>query len=597
VIRFGLSLRVKLFCAFALITAIAAGSSVLSFRDTLYNERLELAESEALGQAVFFGKLLEENDAQGIEKLFHGARGQSLRLTLIDRQGKVLQDSQVLPEEIPLMDNHADRPEIEKAMTHGQGTALRYSPSLKFEAVYAATTLSNGQMLRAAVPLGDIRRGLEKTFSSISLSILGITLFCILLSMLITDQVRRALENMTAVISSIAGAKTHLRLRQVPGREFLPLAQAVNSMADAIEKHLHTVNDQQSQLSAILDSMHEGVLVLDPAGRIRGWNKALDEMFPTAAAAEGKALIEGLAVPALQRAVDEFLNKNENRRLAPNNKTVHFEWPSGRFLVAGLSSPTKSTDTVGAVIVIYDATELMRLERIRRDFVANVSHELRTPLTVVAGYAETMMTSGDLRPEYRHFSETIHKHALALDGVLRDMLALSKIENRHEAMELVPASARDALENALSSCRTQAESKNITFSLDLASVSVLANLPMLTQVFRNLLENACRYSPAGEHIRIISRQNGAEALFTISDNGPGIPKGDLARIFERFYQVKKERNSGTSGIGLAICKHIIERHGGRIWAESPYGDAATAMLFTLPAAPQQEDPHAPAKSG
>jgi two-component system phosphate regulon sensor histidine kinase PhoR len=226
----------------------------------------------------------------------------------------------------------------------------------------------------------------------------------------------------------------------------------------------------------------------------------------------------------------------------------------------------------------------MRLENVRRDFVANISHELRTPLTAIAGYAETLLSSEDLPAEYREFAGIIHKHASSLARVISDLLALAKIENAREDIALASVNALSVLEDALAACREQAESKKITFSVDLAETFVLANAALLTQVFRNLLENACRYSPSGGEVRISSRREGGKVLFIVADNGSGIPGEALPRIFERFYQVKKERNSGTSGIGLAICKHIIERHHGHIWAESPHADKSTAMLFTLSAA-------------
>jgi two-component system phosphate regulon sensor histidine kinase PhoR len=269
---------------------------------------------------------------------------------------------------------------------------------------------------------------------------------------------------------------------------------------------------------------------------------------------------------------------------AAEDEAVHFELPAGRFLVARLALPVERNAFLGAVIVIHDVTPIMRLERARRDFVSNVSHELRTPLTAIVGYAETLLTSEDLREEYRNFAGVIHKHATALDRIINDMLALARVENGREPIPFAPTDAAAALECALSACREQADAKGVTFAVKLDAAPVLANAQLLTQVFRNLLENACRYSPVGGEIRIASRRDGEEVLFTLADSGPGIPREELPRIFERFYQIKKERNSGTSGIGLAICKHIIERHGGRIWAESPYGDAATAMLFTLPAA-------------
>jgi two-component system phosphate regulon sensor histidine kinase PhoR len=335
--------------------------------------------------------------------------------------------------------------------------------------------------------------------------------------------------------------------------------------------------------------MGEGVLVLGPSGNIRRWNKAFVALFPHIASVEGKALIEGLPIPALQQRVDELLRARTAGDVvsATDNEAVHFELPAGRFLTANLAPPAKRADALGVVIVVSDVTEIMRLERVRRDFVSNVSHELRTPLTAVAGYAETLMLSEDLQPEYRNFAGVIHKHAAALGGIINDLLELARLEDAREAVTLRPTDAGEILEETLENFREIAAAKKFSFETALADVPVLADTPLLARVFGNLLENACRYSPPGGVVRILSRREGREVIFIVSDNGPGIPKEALPRIFERFYQVKKERNSGTAGIGLAVCKHIIERHRGRIWAESPCGAAAAAILFTL--APADEE--------
>ncbi|MDR2503501.1 MAG: PAS domain-containing sensor histidine kinase [Deltaproteobacteria bacterium] len=589
----GPSLRGRLFGVFALITLIAAALPALLSRNVIYEERLALVEEQAMSLAFFVGSLL--TTARGEEEeneIFKNLEELSFRFTLIGAHGGVMRDSRVPPEKLPDMDNHEDRPEVTAARLRGRGVAVRRSGSLGFESVYAAAALRDGRVLRVAAPLAEVRHGLEKEFSSITLGIVAVAAFCLLLAVFISGRIRRGMEEMAGVVGAVSCTRARARLRTVPGREFLPLAQAVNLMADSIEEYVHTVGEQSSQLETILNSIREGVLVLDRAGRILRRNKTLDEMFPLAAGAEGKPLIEGLPVPALQRAVDDFF------RLSPDEAApglgAHFEWPTGRFLVAHLSRPHGSApiapgqllppgsrEDFGAVLVLYDATEIMRLEQARRDFVANVSHELRTPLTVVAGYAETLMGSDDLAEEYKNFAGIIHKHAAALAGVVENMLELARIENTRENVELAPLRVEEALRGAMAACREQREAGNISFLTELESASVLGSLPLLTQVFRNLLENACRYSPAGGQVRICSKPQGREVLFIVSDNGPGIARDELPRVFERFYQIKKERNSGSAGIGLAICKHIIERHGGRIWAESPYGDASTAMLFTL----------------
>ncbi|MDR2604634.1 MAG: HAMP domain-containing protein [Desulfovibrio sp.] len=605
------SLQGRLFRCFVLVTAIAAVLPALFYRDALYEERQDIAGQQALAHASLVRNVLESRPGDArIQELFDAAGEMSLRLTLIDAAGRVTHDSRVGRDKLPEMDNHDDRIEVVEARSKGTGLSLRRSNSLGIEAVYAAAALRDGEILRVAMPLADIRRGADREFSFLTALVAGAAAFCLLLAVFITRRVRAGMEEMTEAVESVSQGKTHSRLHDVPGREFLPLAEAVNRMADMIEDFVRTTGDQQRQLESVLDSMHEGVLVLGPTGKVRRWNSALAALFPAVVQGEGKPLIESLPVPALQRRVDALLADGKGasgpypERLgsaggghdapfgsgdappAPEGEdAVHFELPPGRFLVAHLTAPIERNASLGAVIVIYDATQIMRLERARRDFVANVSHELRTPLTAVAGYAETLLTSEDLQPEYRNFAGIIHKHAVALGRIVGDMLALARIENEREAVRPVPADAGAALEQALSFCREQADAKGITFAVTLDTVAVLADAALLAQVFRNLLENACRYSPVGGEIRVVCRREEEEVRFIVADNGPGIPHNALPRIFERFYQVNKERNSGTSGIGLAVCKHIIERHGGRIWAESPYGDAATAMLFTLPAAP------------
>ncbi|MDR2050371.1 MAG: HAMP domain-containing protein [Deltaproteobacteria bacterium] len=584
------SLRVRLFLAFTLVTLIAAVLPAFFSRKVLYEDRLALAGKQALAQAIFAGGMLEAHPGEEqIRSIFASAARLSLRLTLTDAAGRVLHDSHIGEEALPDLDNHADRPEIEEAMTRGTGISLRRGNSLGLDAVYAAAALRDGGVLRVAVPVTEIRDGLENEFYSLSLAIAGVICFCLLLSGLITSRVRRSLGEMAEVVASIAGGGKRVRLHSVPGLEFLPLGKAVNHMADALEAYVRTVGDQQSQLETILESMHEGVLVLSPSGNIRRWNKALEALFPEVKGAEGKPLIEGLPVPALQRRLEALVSREASGSGGGGgDEAAHFESPPGRFLVAHLSRPLERVDSIGAVIVIYDATEIMRLERVRRDFVSNVSHELRTPLTAVAGYAETLMNSGDLREEYRNFARIIHKHASSLAGVVRDLLALSRIEHTPEPPDLFPVDAGSSLAGALASCREQALARGLSFRIELADVRVLADASLLEQVFRNLLENACRYSPLGGEIRVLSRPEGGDVLFSVADDGPGIPREALPRVFERFYQVEKTRNSGTAGIGLAICKHIVERHGGRIWAESPCEGASTALLFLLRAAPAEE---------
>ena len=597
------TLQARLFLAFALVTVIAVALPAVVSRNTLHEARLELAEGQAINQALQIRSMLEAGaNQEQIAALLASVRESGERLTITGRDGRVGHDSHVGPDALADMDNHNDRPEIEDALAHGKGVSLRHSNTLGIDAVYAALLLKDGGVLRLAVPVADIQRGLEKQFSFLSLILAGVAALCLILSVFLARHFRNEVDAMAEVVGEIARNKGGRRLLQVPGKEFLPLAHAVNRMAENIEDYVATTTDQQTQLEVILDSMHEGVLVLGPSGNIRRYNRAMRALFPSIGAAVGGHLIEAIPAPALQRRVEELLEAGAaggpEQADMPDmeSEPVHFE-SEGRFLVAHLSRPVERNRSLGAVMVVYDATHIMRLERVRRDFVANVSHELRTPLTAITGYAETLMDLEEMAPEHRAFAGVIHKHARSLAGVIGDLLALARIEDAREKMAVAPLDPLESLNEAMRLCREQAEHKRLRFIIRQGEdggpesdgrASVMGNAPLLTQVFRNLLENACRYSPEGTGIVISLSRQGKEMRFAVQDQGPGIPKQELSRIFERLYQVKKQRNSGSSGIGLAISKHIIERHGGKIWAESPYGGFATAMLFLLPLAEHRD---------
>ncbi|MDR3176208.1 MAG: PAS domain S-box protein [Desulfovibrio sp.] len=583
------TLQARLFWAFTLVTVIAVALPAVLSRNVLYHDRLDLANSQALAEVSVIRGMLESGASERqILALLAAVKETGARMTITAKDGEVKYDSHVDGEALLEMDNHNDRPEIEAAREHGKGVSLRHSNTLDIDAVYAAVLLEDGGILRLAVPMADIRGSLEKQLATLSVTVAGVAALCLMLSVFITRRFRNGIDTMAEIVAVIAKNKGGRRLLDVPGREFLPLAYAVNRMAENIEEYVVTTTDQHTQLETILESMHEGILVLGPTGNIRRYNRAFLTLFPSAEGTIGKQLIEGLPVPALQRRVEDMLQgKAAGRGDGANEEDAfHFE-RDGHFLVAHISRPVEKEQTLGAVVVIYDATHIMRLERVRRDFVANVSHELRTPLTAISGYAETLMDLEELAPEHKNFAAIIHKHAQALGRVISDLLALARIEDTKERIHLAPVSPLPSLHEAmrLCACAEQADRKRLRFAIEVGEdVSVMGNASLLTQVFRNLIENACRYSPEGGEIAVCGRTSGTEVLFSVKDHGPGIPKDELTRIFERLYQVKKQRNSGSSGIGLAISKHIIERHGGTIWAESPYQGFATAMLFTIPLA-------------
>lgn len=502
------------------------------------------------------------------------------------------------PDKIADLDNHGDRPEIRDALDRGEGVSTRRSNTLDSDLVYAAVRLADGNVLRAAVPFAGLKTRIDGKLSAFSMVAAAAAGLSLLLALLLSSWLKRSLADMVTVVEAISLGKYQRRLRAVPGSEFTALADAVNRMAENIEKHVRTVADQAGQLEGILDTMNDGVLVLGPKGRIRRCNRALAAVFPAAAGAHGAQVVEAIPVSALQEAVEALLARPAAEQAAPEETDrptperletrLQLEVPAGRVLAVHLSRSLASTPDIGAVAVFHDITDLVRLERVRRDFVANVSHELRTPLTAIQGYAETLAGLENVPDDCRRFGGIIRRNGAYLARMVEELLALARLESEEGHLALLPVDPRDALNTAAAFCADALAARRLRLTVDLPEkLKVMASPTHLGQVFRNLLENACRYAPEDSEIRVSAALRDDEALFRVTDQGPGIPAADLSRIFERFYRVEKHRGASSTGLGLAICKHIIERHGGRIRAESPTRDAATALCFTLPPAPEQ----------
>lgn len=588
---------------------LATAIAVFYGRSIVEQVQFDAAREQLVREASLAAALLEKigPDSRGVEHLAGILHIPGGRLTLMDSVGNVLADTAPQAQPLKNLDNHADRPEVGEAMRGTVGFATRPSATLNSSMIYAAARVDEGHLLRLAVPLTNLQQDIDSrsaVFMRAGLVAVGLSL---LLAVLLSGALRRSLDQMVSVVEGISLGHFRHRMCRIPGSEFAPLAEAVNRMAEKIGESVRALAEQAAQLETILETMEDGVLVLGPRGRIRRCNSALAREFPAAPGATGAQVVELVSSPHLQEAVEDLMRTEQTLPLPPaalaesargegpagmpqagdeglKKRRLQLETPSGQVLEACISRPAGQDpgySGVGAVIVFHDITELVRLERVRRDFVANVSHELRTPLTAIQGYAETLLVL-DCPPECRRFSEIILKHALCLSRMVADLLSLSRLENETAELKLVPTDPREAVEQAASMCRESLEQGNCRLELDFPEkCRVMASPPHLAQVFRNLLENALRYTPSGGTVRIVARQCAEGLMFRVLDDGPGIPPEDLGRVFERFYQVERHRGQGTSGLGLAICKHILERHGSRIRAESPAEDGSTAFVFTL----------------
>ena len=379
-----------------------------------------------------------------------------------------------------------------------------------------------------------------------------------------------------------AGDFTPLQ-RAAAGDELADLADAVGGMVAQLGQTIHTLTDERNRSAAILGSMVEGVAVVGGDERILYCNQAFEQILELPqGSSQGKKLVEGLRQADLVTAV---------RQVLPGGDEVTGEVEVGtvrRRSFSVTAAPVRAAEASSAVLVLHDITELRRLERVRRDFVANVSHEFKTPLTAIQGFAETLLGGAlDDKANRKRFVEIIREHARRLARLTDDLLKLSRIEAGRLDLESRPVSVAGLVNGCVETARLNAESRGLRIAVELPEglPPVRGDAVQLDEVLQNLIDNALQYTPSGGRIDVTAYSNGHEVIFTVADTGIGIPESDLERIFERFYRVDaaRSREAGGTGLGLSIARHIVDAHGGRIWVESAVGQGSR-FRFSIDAA-------------
>lgn len=356
--------------------------------------------------------------------------------------------------------------------------------------------------------------------------------------------------------------------------ELAELAQALGGTVAQLGQTIHTLTEERNRSAAILASMVEGVAVVAGDERILYCNRAFEQILELPeGSSHGKKLVEALREVELVAAV---------RQVLPGGEEVTGEVEVGTVRPRSFSvtaAPVQAAGAKSAVLVLHDITELRRLERVRRDFVANVSHEFKTPLTAIQGFAETLLGGAlEDKDNRAHFVEIIREHARRLARLTDDLLKLSRIEAGRLELELRPVRVEALVNGCVETARLKAEAKGLRINVQLPEglPPVRGDGAQLGEVLQNLLDNAIQYTPSGGHINVSATSNGQGVTFTVADTGIGIPESELERIFERFYRVDaaRSREAGGTGLGLAIARHIVDAHGGRIWVESAVGQGS-----------------------
>ena len=520
------------------------------------------------------------------------------RVTVIAADGTVLADSQSDPQ---TMENHAGRPEIAQAMAEGSGRSIRHSATVNRELLYYAvrqpSAAGKSVVLRFAEPEETVGEVLGPFRKSLGLASLAILLVASGLILLVSRNFSERIEKLTAFSQRVAEGDFRPQASDGTGDALDRLSHSLNQTAARLDRTIHTLTEERNLSSAILGSMVEGVLVVNGAERVVFANQSFAEILGLKVPPQpGCGLVEVVRQTELIEAA---------RKVLAGEPRVEAEIVTGtlrqHFFAATVAS-VRAAETNGAVIVLHDITDLRKLERVRRDFVANVSHEFRTPLTAIQGFAETLLAGAMNDPQNRErFLGIIVEHSRRLARLTEDLLMLSKMDADRLELETRRIPVGPFVESCIETSTPRAKDKDLKLLVNLAErvPDIAGDRRRLTEVLQNLLDNAIQYTPAGGQIMVSAGPKNGEVIFTVSDTGIGIPQADQPRIFERFYRVDvaRSREVGGTGLGLSIAKHLIENHGGKIWVESEVG-RGSQFHFSVPIFDvERAAPRGPASGG
>jgi two-component system phosphate regulon sensor histidine kinase PhoR len=575
----------------ALIAAvlIALGTYLVIVLRTQHLGRLETQlRRQAYLAADEAYDLLAARDAAALHVLARRL-GQTLgvRVTLIAADGTVLGDSDHDP---ATMGNHSARPEVVTALRSEAGQSRRHSATLNQDLLYIAVPVErDGTLLgvaRVAVPVLEVESALDQVVAAVGVALAAAAVLAIAIAIIIARVTTRRINLLTQAAQRFASGELEQHIPAAGRDEVSLLARAFNDMAAALRTHIRAVEAERERLAAIMSHMADGLVIADGEGLVRLINPAAARLLRTTPArARGRSLVAVVRHHALAALVHTALSGTGTAGPC----LVELETADGRHAVQAMASrlPEARGASPQVLLILQDVTELRRTENVRRDFVANVSHELRTPVSVLKALVETLQDGALEDPvAARDFLARMQVEVDGLAQLVEELLELSRIEARQLRLRLQPVDLVEAVTAAAERLRPHAERQGLRLVVCPAGQlpPVQADPERIQQVVVNLIHNAIKFTPPGGQITVTLESRDGHAVVAVADTGIGIAPADLPRLFERFYKADRSRGSGGSGLGLAIAKHLVQVHGGRIWAESPGEGCGATFTFTLPLA-------------
>lgn len=524
--------------------------------------------------------------ATALNPLFHewvGLLGG--HVTAIAADGTAIADSELSPEKI---ENLSKWPEVRSALDGEQGRSVRIDSVLNNKAFFIAFPLhlANGQsgVLRWTFSLNPLEANVKQIRSLIfwSAFLSGLLIMGLLISQ--AERSTYTIRRLTGLAERLANGDMNARMLSLSGGEVGQLVSAFNRMANRLQKQMSKRARERDRLNTVLYVMGDGVLILNKEGRVRMLNPAAAQILHFPERWEGKRTF--IQVVRDHRIVEVWNRCQQSKH--EESATVELE--SGRLLRIVVTPLFKKRNLTngerGHLVIVQDLTRLHQLQTMRQDFISNISHELRTPLASLRALVDTLNDGAlDDPPAAQRFLRRMDVEMDVLNQMVQELLELSRIESGKVPLVLRPTPVVQAIAPAAERLRMQAERAQLRLTIDLPPdlPQLIVDADRIQQVVTNLVHNAIKFTPSGGFVTITAQLDPGTTfvIIKVQDSGVGIASEDLPRIFERFYKADRARTGGGTGLGLAIAKHIVQAHGGRIWAESTPGKGST-FFFTLP---------------
>ena len=483
---------------------------------------------------------------------------QEIRVSIIDKEGQVLYDS--LGE---IIDNHVNREEVVEAFDKGVSSLVRFSDTVGKDLVYYATRIDDNTVIRTSAQMSDTKLITSKSSKYFLLIIIGVVVISIVLCEKLVKIIVQPVRELEEVTKKIANGDLNKRAVIYYNDEIGSLAKTFNEMADMLEIKISDSLDKQNKLEAILESMESGVIAITAAGKVMLINPYAKSLFGIGEDIIGKNISNYIIDHDLLSFIRDITNidSKEIKLFHPVEREIKVK----KAPIIG-----QRGSEIGIVISIQDITDIKRLENMRSQFVANVSHELKTPLTSIKGFSETLRIVDDENTKNK-FLDIIDKETDRLTLLIDDILILSNIENMNK-LSNEKFNPNEVVEDVINMIKKEAAKKNISIEVEKKFNGLLVgDKDKFYQVVLNLTTNSIKYSNENGNVKIFTNKSKDKFVLMVKDDGIGIPKEDLPRIFERFYIVDKSRTSKSTGLGLAIVKHIVKLFNGEIFVESEVG--------------------------